>query len=98
MQREAGEEAVRAADVEAEDDAEEAEEEAEEEEDERLAVLRYLEICLKILPKQCSNRVRLAVSHTGLVGSLLHLIWGSRAHARSAPRPPPSRIRMRQYT
>ena len=77
MQREAGEEAVRAASVEGEDDAEDAEEEEEEEEDERLAVLRYLGICLKILPKQCSNRVRLAVSHTGLVGSLLHLIWGS---------------------
>ena len=72
-QREAGEEVAAA--VEAEDDAEEEEEE--EEEDEGLAVLRYLGICLKILPKQCSNRVRLAVSHTGLVGSLLHLIWGS---------------------
>jgi len=39
--------------------------------------VRQLQSLLNVLPKQCSSRIRQAVSHTGLVGSLLRLIWAS---------------------
>jgi hypothetical protein len=39
-------------------------------------VLMHLKCLLNVLPKQCSSRVRQAVSHTGLVGVLLQIIWG----------------------
>jgi len=39
--------------------------------------LQQLRMLLSIFPKQCSSRIRQAVSHTGLVGSLLQLVWSS---------------------
>ena len=37
--------------------------------------MQQLQSLLNLLPKQCTGRVRQAVSHTGLVGCLLQLIW-----------------------
>lgn len=45
--------------------------------------LETLQTFVSLLPKQCSNRVRQAMSKTGILGALIGALWGNDAFAAS---------------